>query len=97
MARYEIIGGNQLSGEITVSGAKNAALAILPAAILVAGKCRVENVPDISDVRILLDILADIGVEITYLEPGVVLLDSTNIKKTNPDPALVCKMRASYY
>ena len=97
MARYEVIGGNQLSGEITVSGAKNAALAILPAAILVAGKCRVENVPDISDVRVLLDILADIGVEITHLEPGVVLLDSTNITKTKPDPALVCKMRASYY
>ena len=97
MARYEIIGGNPLSGEITVSGAKNAALAILPAALLVAGKCRVENVPDISDVRVLLDILADIGVVITYEEPCVVVLDCTNITKTNPNPELVRKMRASYY
>ena len=97
MARYEIIGGNALSGEITVSGAKNAALAILPAALLVEGKCRVENVPDISDVRVLLDILADIGVVITREEPGVVVLDCTNITKTNPDPELVRKMRASYY
>ena len=97
MARYEIIGGNPLSGEITVSGAKNAALAILPAALLVEGKCRVENVPDISDVRVLLDILADIGAAITYEEPGVVVLDCTNITKTTPDPELVCKMRASYY
>jgi len=97
LARYEIIGGNLLSGEITVSGAKNAALAILPAALLVAGKCRVENVPDISDVRVLLDILADIGAVITREEPGVVVLDCTNITKTNPDPELVRKMRASYY
>ena len=97
MARYEVIGGNQLSGEITVSGAKNAALAILPAALLVEGKCRVENVPDISDVRVLLDILADIGVQITREEPGVVVLDCTNITKTNPKAELVRKMRASYY
>ena len=97
MAKYEIIGGNPLNGEITVSGAKNAALAILPAALLVQGKCRVENVPDISDVRVLLDILADIGAVITREEPGVVVLDCTNITKTEPNPELVRKMRASYY
>ena len=61
MDRYEIIGGTPLSGAVTISGAKNAAVAILPAALLVAGKCRVENVPDISDVRILLDILKNMG------------------------------------
>ncbi len=97
MARYEIIGGTPLSGEVTISGAKNAAVAILPAALLVCGKCRVENVPDISDVRILLDILADLGAVITHEEPGVVLLDCTDIKKTCPNPELVRKMRASYY
>jgi UDP-N-acetylglucosamine 1-carboxyvinyltransferase len=57
LPRYEIKGGNRLEGTVTISGAKNAAVAILPAALLVEGKCRVENVPDISDVRILLDIL----------------------------------------
>ena len=97
MAKYEIIGGTPLSGEVTISGAKNAAVAILPAAILVAGKCRVENVPDISDVRILLDILQDMGAIISREEPGVVLLDCTNITKTCPNPELVRKMRASYY
>ena len=97
MARYEIKGGTPLSGEVTISGAKNAAVAILPAAILVRGKCRVENVPDISDVRILLDILKDMGAVITHEEPGTVLLDCTNITKINPDPTLVRKMRASYY
>ena len=97
MARYEIKGGTPLSGEVTISGAKNAAVAILPAAILVGGKCRVENVPNISDVRILLNILEDMGVEITYEEPGTVILDSTNITNTCPNPELVRKMRASYY
>ena len=61
MARYEIIGGTPLQGEVTISGAKNAAVAILPAALLVSGSCRIENVPDISDVRILVDILRDLG------------------------------------
>ena len=97
MARYEICGGNPLQGSVTISGAKNAAVAILPAALLVKGKCRVENVPDISDVRILLDILADLGADIRYEAPGVVLLDCTNIVSTHPNPELVRKMRASYY
>ena len=97
MAKYEIVGGTPLSGEVTISGAKNAAVAIIPAALLVQGRCRVENVPDISDVRILLDILADMGAEVTYEEPGTVLLDCSNITSTNPNPDLVRKMRASYY
>ena len=97
MARYEIKGGIPLSGEVTISGAKNAAVAILPAALLVRGKCRVENVPDISDVRILLNILEDIGAVITREEPGTVILDCTNITNTHPNPELVRKMRASYY
>ncbi len=97
MARYEIQGGKPLSGEVTISGAKNAAVAILPAAILVCGKCRVENVPDISDVRILLEILADMGAVVTKEEPGTVVLDCTNITKREPDPELVRQMRASYY
>ncbi|MBR3979336.1 MAG: UDP-N-acetylglucosamine 1-carboxyvinyltransferase [Oscillospiraceae bacterium] len=97
MAKYEIIGGTPLSGEVTISGAKNAAVAILPAALLVAGKCRVENVPDISDVRILLDILQDMGAQVEWEAPGVVRLDCTQITKTTPNPVLVRKMRASYY
>jgi len=97
LARYEIKGGNRLEGAVTISGAKNAAVAILPAALLVDGKCRVENVPDISDVRILLEILKDMGALVEYEAPGVVLLDCSNITKTEPNPELVRKMRASYY
>ena len=97
MAKYEIKGGNRLEGTITISGAKNAAVAILPAAILVDGVCRVENVPDISDVRILLQILEDMGVVVRWIEPGVVELDSRCITSTCPNPELVRQMRASYY
>ncbi len=97
MARYVINGGNRLEGTVTISGAKNAAVAILPAAILVNGKCRVENVPDISDVRILLDILADMGAKVEREDGGTVILDCTDIKSTHPNPELVRKMRASYY
>ena len=56
MPRYKIEGGQPLEGTITISGAKNAAVAIIPATLLVQGCCRIENVPDISDVHILLDI-----------------------------------------
>ena len=69
MARYEIHGGKQLNGTVTISGAKNAAVAILPATLLVSGRCRIENVPDISDVRILLDILEGMGAKIEIPEP----------------------------
>ena len=97
MARYEIIGGTPLQGEVTISGAKNAAVAILPAALLVSGTCRIENVPDISDVRILVDILRDLGAKIEYEDRNTLVIDSTNITGTHPDPVLVRKMRASYY
>ena len=97
MAKYEIHGGTPLSGTVTISGAKNAAVAILPAALLVKGTCRIENVPDISDVRILLDILEGVGAKVSRPEPGVVEIDSSGPINTSPDEHLVKQMRASYY
>ena len=97
LAKYVINGGNRLEGAVTISGAKNAAVAILPAALLVEGKCRVENVPDISDVWILLDILEDMGAQVEREEGGTVILDCTNIHSIHPNPELVRQMRASYY
>ncbi len=97
MARYEILGGTPLNGTITVSGAKNAAVAILPATLLVAGPCRIENVPDISDVRILLTILERMGAAIQYPEENTVVIDCSGVTCTEPDAELVKKMRASYY
>ena len=66
MIQYIVQGGEKLSGSVTISGAKNAAVAILPATLLVSGPCRIENVPDISDVRLLLEILRDMGAEIRW-------------------------------
>ena len=97
MARYEIHGGKSLNGAVTISGAKNAAVAILPAALLVKGVCRIENVPDISDVRILLEIIEGMGAKVEKAEPGVVIIDSTGPISTSPDEELAKKMRASYY
>ena len=97
MGRYEIVGGQPLNGTVTISGAKNAAVAIIPAALLVSGVCRIENVPDISDVRILLEILSKMGVKVWSPERHVVVIDSSEVRSVEPDKDLVCKMRASYY
>ena len=97
MAIYEINGGHPLNGTVNISGAKNAAVAILPAALLVCGKCRIENVPDISDVRILLDILEGMGADIHIPEPHVVEIDARAVQCTEPNKDLVQEMRASYY
>ena len=97
MARYEINGGHPLNGTVTISGAKNAAVAILPAALLVKGKCRIENVPNISDVRILMSILHRMGAKIVSPERNVVEIDCSEVQCTQPDGDLVRKMRASYY
>ena len=97
MARYEIIGGTPLSGSVTISGAKNAVVAILPATLLVSGECRIENVPNISDVRILLDILKGMGAKVNYEDTSTICIDCTQVTSTHPDPELVCRIRASYY
>ena len=97
MAIYEITGGTPLEGTVTISGAKNAAVAILPAALLVKGTCRIENVPDISDVRILLSILEGMGAKIEYPQSGTVIMDCTELRNVEPNPELVKQLRASYY
>ena len=64
MTRYIIKGGKPLNGVIEISGAKNAAVAIIPAAMLVDGACRIENIPQISDVTMLLNILKRMGARV---------------------------------
>ena len=97
MAKYEITGGAPLTGNVVISGAKNAIVAILPATLLVKGKCRIENVPDISDVRILLDILRGMGAQVDRVEESIYEIDCTNVDYCEPNKDLVRKMRASYY
>lgn len=97
MPRYKIEGGQPLEGTITISGAKNAAVAIIPATLLVQGCCRIENVPDISDVHILLDILKQMGASVCQRSHDTVEIDCTNVGDVEPDPTLVRSIRASYY
>ena len=97
MARYEIHGGNPLNGTVTISGAKNAAVAILPATLLVRGKCRIENVPYISDIDAMSNILFEMGAKITCPERNVLEIDCSDVQCTEPNANLVRKMRASYY
>ena len=97
MARYEINGGKPLNGSVTISGAKNAVVGIIPATLLVKGKCRIENVPNISDVRIISSILHRMGAEVVSPEMHVLEIDCTNISNPEPDADLVKQMRASYY
>ncbi len=97
MSRYKIEGGQPLEGTITISGAKNAAVAIIPATLLVRGRCRIENVPDISDVHILLDILKQMGALVCQKSHDTVEIDCTNVGYVEPDPDLVRSIRASYY
>ena len=97
MTQYIIQGGKPLSGVVTISGAKNAAVAILPATLLLSGVCRIENVPDISDVRLLLEILSDMGAGIRRLSPNTLEIDSTHVRDSEASVALVRRIRASYY
>ncbi len=97
MIKYEINGGRPLLGEVEVSGAKNAAVAMLPATLLVDGLCHIENVPDISDVRLLLDILADMGASIRRLSPNTLEVDCSRVRRVTAPIEMVRRIRASYY
>ncbi|MEG2204121.1 MAG: UDP-N-acetylglucosamine 1-carboxyvinyltransferase, partial [Oscillospiraceae bacterium] len=97
MEKFVIKGGCPLHGEVTVSGAKNAAVAIIPATVLAKGCCIIENVPDISDVGVLLGILESIGAKTRYLSKNTLEIDTTEITDTVVPYELARSMRASYY
>ncbi len=97
MIRYTVQGGTKLEGSVSISGAKNAAVAILPATLLVSGPCRIENVPDISDVRLLLEILSDMGAEIRRLSRSTLIIDCSHARNATAPIELVRRIRASYY
>ncbi len=97
MDRFIIRGGNVLNGEVTISGAKNAAVAIIPAALLAEGPCRIENVPDVSDVGILTSILTQMGADVHYVDKNTIDIDPTTIDTYEVPSELGRKMRGSYY
>ena len=97
MEKYVIHGGKPLYGEIEVSGAKNAAVAIIPAALMVNGVCRLENIPQISDADMLLTILEHLGAKVRVVNRNTVEIDCTDVRYTDAPYDLMRKIRASYY
>ncbi len=97
MNKIVVHGPCRLEGEVTVSGAKNAAVAIIPATLLVNGKCHLENVPNISDIRAFIKILESLGSKIEYITEHDMIIDNTEIHTTTAPYDLTSKFRASYY
>lgn len=97
LTKYIVEGGRPLFGEVHISGAKNAAVAIIPAALMVSGPCRIENIPQISDVKLLLGILQDLGANVRYVNPHTVEIDSTKLRNGRVPYESARRCRASYY
>lgn len=97
MEKYIIEGGHRLSGEVTISGAKNAVVAILPATILADGPCVIENIPNISDVDIIIQILNEMGADVQVINKSTLRIDTRNIKIPEVPYERAKHMRASYY
>ena len=97
MYKYIIKGGKPLHGEVEISGAKNAAVAIIPAAMLVDGVCRIENLPQISDTEKLLRILELMGAQVRYVSPGTVDIDCSGVSLSDRIFRYTRSIRASYY
>ena len=97
MNKIVVNGPCRLEGEVTISGAKNAAVAIIPATLLVNGKCHLENVPNISDIRAFIKILESLGSKIEYISEHELIIDNTDIHTTTAPYNLTSKFRASYY
>ena len=97
LEKFVITGGRPLMGEVDISGAKNAAVGILPATILAAGVCVIENLPNISDVSVSLNILSALGAQVRMLNRNTYEIDTTHLVGTNVPDDLSRQMRASYY
>ncbi|MCF0121191.1 MAG: UDP-N-acetylglucosamine 1-carboxyvinyltransferase, partial [Oscillospiraceae bacterium] len=97
MTKYVIHGGKKLSGEISIGGAKNAAVCIIPAVLLADGPCRIENIPQISDVTMMLNILKRLGADIRTVNKTTMDIDCTAIRSCEASNEMMRRLRASYY
>jgi len=95
--KFIIKGGKRLHGEVVISGAKNAAVAIIPAVAMAESPCRIENVPNISDVKLSARILTEMGATVRWLGKNTVEIDPTTIHTNVVPSELGRKMRGSYY
>ena len=97
MDKLVINGGNPLKGEVLISGAKNAAVALIPATILIDGVCTITNVPNISDVKISCKILEEIGAKVEWVSKNELKIDTRDITNTTAPLDMTSKFRASSY
>jgi len=97
LEKFYITGGNRLTGTVTIAGAKNAAVAILPAALLADSPCVIDNLPYIDDVIVLADILTEIGANVNLGRNGRACIDGRPVRKYRAPLDMVKRMRASYY
>ena len=97
MEQYVMKGGTPLCGEVEISGAKNAALAILAASIMTDESVLIENLPDVRDIHVLIEAMETIGVVVTYLDTHTVRINAGNINSVSVDYDYIRKIRASYY
>ena len=95
--KYIITGGNRLLGSVKISGAKNAAVAILPAVLLSDGVCRIENLPNISDVFAIIRILRELGADVRMINKNTVEIDPAHISSFTLPFEMTKRMRASSY
>ena len=97
MEQYIIKGGNPLVGEVEIGGAKNAALGILAAAIMTDETVKIENLPDVQDINVLLEAISEIGAKVERVNRTTVLINGSEIGSVSVDYEYIKKIRASYY
>ena len=97
MEKYAIVGGTPLTGQVEIGGAKNAALAILAAAVMTDDPVTIENVPDVRDTRVLMQAMESIGIKIEHIDRHTVKMDSSKVSDCVIDDEYMKKIRASYY
>ncbi|MDD5603042.1 MAG: UDP-N-acetylglucosamine 1-carboxyvinyltransferase [Eubacteriales bacterium] len=95
--RFLIDGGRPLRGRVQISGSKNSAVAVIPAALMLDGCCVIENVPDISDVRVLVEVLKKLGATAEYKDRNTIGIDPAGVVSHTADYEMVSRLRASYY
>ena len=97
MEQYIIKGGNPLVGEVEIGGAKNAALAILAAAIMSDETVMIDNLPDVNDINVLLDAIAGIGAMVHRVDRHTVKINGKGVTSVDIEYDYIKKIRASYY
>ena len=97
MEQFIMKGGNPLVGEVNISGAKNAALGILAAAIMTDDDVVIDNLPDVRDINVLLEAIEEIGASVERIDRHTVRINAKNIKEVSVDDEFIRRIRASYY